>query len=117
MPADALPPRTLGTERAGRGVAIRDDGLILTIGYLITEADQIWIHLRPMAAPCRAMRWPMIVATGFGLVQPLAWLDMPALPLGSSGLLKLDDRVVIGGAGGRKRSVAAKVVGKQEFAG
>jgi S1-C subfamily serine protease len=116
MPADAFTAETLGTERAGHGVLIRNDGLILTIGYLITEADEIWIHLADgRAVPGHALAYDQ--ASGFGLVQPLARLDMPALPLGSSGLLKLDDNVVIAGAGGRKRSVAAKVVGKQEFAG
>ncbi|ARP98764.1 S1C family serine protease [Pseudorhodoplanes sinuspersici] len=116
MPADAFTAETLGTERAGHGVVIRDDGLILTIGYLITEADQIWIHLADgRAVPGHALAYDQ--ASGFGLVQALARIDLPALPLGSSGLIKLDDKVVIGGAGGRKRSVAAKVVGKQEFAG
>ena len=56
-------------------------------------------------------------ATGFGLVQALAKLDLPALPLGDSTLVPLEEKVVVGGAGGRQRSVAARVVGKQEFAG
>ncbi len=57
-------------------------------------------------------------ATGFGLVQALARIDTPALKAGLfRSRLKLGDDVVIGDAGGRKRSVAAKVVGKQEFAG
>src|SRR4029078_10534176 len=44
IPADASSAETLGTERAGNGVLI-DDGLVLTIGYLITEAETIWLHL------------------------------------------------------------------------
>ena len=116
MPADAFTAESLGTERAGHGIVIRNDGLILTIGYLITEADQVWIHLADgHAVPGHALAYDQ--ASGFGLVQALARIDLPALPLGSSGLVKLDDKVVIAGAGGRKRSVAAKVVGKQEFAG
>ena len=116
MPADAFTAESLGTERAGHGVLIRSDGLILTIGYLITEADQVWIHLADgRAVPGHALAYDQV--TGFGLVQALARIDMPALPIGSSDLLKVDDKVVIGGAGGRKRSVAAKIVAKQEFAG
>lgn len=116
MPADAFTAETLGTERAGHGVVIRNDGLILTVGYLITEADQIWIHLADgHAVPGHALAYDQ--ASGFGLVQALARLDIPALPFGSSSQVKLEDKVVLGGAGGRKRSVAAKVVGKQEFAG
>jgi S1-C subfamily serine protease len=95
---------------------IRSDGLILTIGYLITEADQIWLHLADgRAVPGHALAFDQV--TGFGLVQALARVDLPALPLGNSGAVTVGDAVVVAGAGGRKRSVAAKVVGKQEFAG
>src|SRR5690349_2274234 len=45
VPTDAFTAETLGTERAGNGVLIRGDGLVLTIGYLITEADALWLHL------------------------------------------------------------------------
>ena len=43
IPADAFTAETLGTERAGHGVIIRNDGLVLTIGYLVTEAETVWI--------------------------------------------------------------------------
>ena len=43
IPDDAFTAPLLGTERAGNGVVIRDDGLVLTIGYLITEASTIWL--------------------------------------------------------------------------
>jgi S1-C subfamily serine protease len=56
-------------------------------------------------------------ATGFGLIQALARLDMPALPLGRSADVQAGDRVVIAGAGGREHAVAAAVVAKREFAG
>ena len=59
MPPDAFTAETLGTERAGHGVMIRESGLILTIGYLITEADQIWLHLadgRAVAGTCARLR-------------------------------------------------------------
>src|SRR4249920_637988 len=44
IPGDAFTAETLGTERAGNGVLIRA-GLVLTIGYLITEAQTVWINL------------------------------------------------------------------------
>src|SRR5436853_7468087 len=43
VPEDAFTAGTLGTERAGSGVLIRKDGLVLTIGYLITEAESLWL--------------------------------------------------------------------------
>jgi S1-C subfamily serine protease len=55
--------------------------------------------------------------TGFGLVQALARIDVPALTLGASAKSKVGDHVVMAGAGGRKNAVAARIVAKQEFAG
>jgi molecular chaperone DnaJ len=43
VPEKAMTASGLGTERAGYGVVIQPNGLILTIGYLITEATQIWL--------------------------------------------------------------------------
>jgi S1-C subfamily serine protease len=55
--------------------------------------------------------------TGFGLVQALARVGLPVLPLGQSKLAKVGDAVVVAGAGGRKHSVVARIAAKQEFAG
>ncbi|MPZ58271.1 MAG: PDZ domain-containing protein [Rhizobiales bacterium] len=116
VPSDAFSAQTLGTERMGNGVVIRANGLVLTIGYLITEAETIWLHLIDgRTVPGHVMAYDQV--TGFGLVQALARLDLPALPLGQSDAAQLGERVVVGGAGGRQRSVAARIVGKQEFAG
>jgi S1-C subfamily serine protease len=115
IPSDAFTAETLGTERAGNGVLIRD-GLVLTIGYLITEAESIWLHLNDgRTVPGHALGFDQ--ETGFGLVQPLGRFDLPTLRIGSSGVLQVGERVVVGGAGGRQRSVAARVAGRQEFAG
>jgi S1-C subfamily serine protease len=116
VPADAFTAETLGTERAGNGVIIRGNGLVLTVGYLITEADSIWITLNDgRSVPGHVLGYDQ--ETGFGLVQALAKLDVPALEIGESANVSIGDRVVVGGAGGRQRSVAASIVAKQEFAG
>ncbi len=115
IPNSAFTADTLGTERAGHGVFIRP-GVVLTIGYLITEAETVWLHL----ADGRAVEGHVLgydQETGFGLVQALAKLDTPVLPLGSSSAAAIGDRVVTAGAGGRARSVAARIIAKQEFAG
>jgi S1-C subfamily serine protease len=115
IPADAFSAETLGTERAGNGVVI-EDGLVLTIGYLITEAETVWLHLGDgRVVPGHALGFDAV--SGFGLVQALGRLDIAPLPLGSSAATEIGDRVVVGGAGGRTRSVASHVVAKQEFAG
>ena len=79
IPADAFTADTLGTERAGNGVVI-DDGLVLTIGYLITEAETVWLHL----GEGRTMEGHVLgfdAVSGFGLVQALGHLDIEPLPL------------------------------------
>jgi len=115
IPPDAFTADTLGVERAGNGVLI-DDGLVLTIGYLITEAETVWLHLGDgRVVQGHALGFDQ--ETGFGLVQALGKIDLPALELGSSKAADIGERVVVGGAGGRTRSLAGRIAAKQEFAG
>ncbi|MGY4229216.1 S1-C subfamily serine protease [Bradyrhizobium sp. USDA 4503] len=115
IPPDAFSAETLGTERAGNGVLI-DDGLVLTIGYLITEAATVWLHLGDgRAVEGHALGFDF--ESGFGLVQALGRIDLEPLRIGSSAATQVGDNVVLGGAGGRTRSVASQVAAKQEFAG
>lgn len=115
IPPDAFTAATLGTERAGNGVLI-DDGLVLTIGYLITEAESIWLHLGDgHVVQGHALGFDS--ETGFGLVQALGDIDLDPLPLGSSDAAQIGDAVIIGGAGGRTRSVAGRIETRQPFAG
>ena len=115
IPPDGFTAETLGVERAGNGVLI-DNGLVLTIGYLITEAATVWLHLGDgRVAEGHALGFDQ--ETGFGLVQVLGKLDLPVLPVGSSAAAEIGERVVIGGAGGRTRSLAGRIAARQEFAG
>ncbi|HZL62281.1 MAG TPA: S1C family serine protease [Pseudolabrys sp.] len=115
IPPDGFTAETLGVERAGNGVLI-DNGLVLTIGYLITEAATVWLHLGDgHVVEGHALGFDQ--ETGFGLVQALGKIDLPALPIGSSRAAEISERVVIGGAGGRTRSLAGRIAAKQEFAG
>ncbi|HYP56809.1 MAG TPA: S1C family serine protease [Beijerinckia sp.] len=116
VPADAFTAATLGVERSGNGVLIGEDGLVLTIGYLITEAEEIWLTTNAgRVVPAHLVGYDQ--TTGFGLVQALGSLDLPALPLGSSQRAQVGEKVVVGAAGGRHRSLVAHIVAKQEFAG
>ncbi|MCC8942143.1 Periplasmic serine endoprotease DegP [Bradyrhizobium ivorense] len=115
IPPDAFSAETLGTERVGNGVLI-DDGLVLTIGYLITEAEAVWLHLGDgRVVEGHAMGFDS--ESGFGLVQALGRPNIAPLPIGSSAAARVGDNVVVGGAGGRTRSVASQIAAKQEFAG
>ena len=115
IPSDAFSAETLGTERAGNGVLI-DDGLVLTIGYLITEAESVWLHLGD-GRVVEGHALGLDFESGFGLVQALGRLDVDPLPIGSSAATRIGDNVIVGGAGGRTRSVASQIAAKQEFAG
>ncbi|WFR97056.1 S1C family serine protease [Rhizobium tumorigenes] len=111
---DAFTASTLGTIREGSGVVIRDNGLVLTIGYLITEAEEVWLTRRDgKVVPAHALAFDQ--ETGFGLVQALGPLDVPALPIGDATATQLGDAVVL--ADGLGNAVSSKIVAKQEFAG
>ena len=115
IPSDAFTAESLGTERAGNGVVIGGDGLVLTIGYLITEAETVWISAGGNVVAGHVLGYDQ--ETGFGLVQALGRFDLPALSLGSSATAEVGEQVIVGGAGGRQASLASRIIAKQEFAG
>jgi S1-C subfamily serine protease len=116
IPEDACTASILGTERAGNGVVIRDDGLVLTIGYLITEAQTVWLTTnRGAAIPGHVLGYDQ--ATGFGLVLPLAPLGVEPLERGSASAAAQGSSVFVIGHGGRAHSLKAKIIAKREFAG
>jgi S1-C subfamily serine protease len=116
IPEDGFTAGSLGTERAGSGVLIRRDGLVLTIGYLITEAEAIWLtSASGGAVPGHVLAYDQ--ETGFGLVQALGRLNVEPLELGIGVRVGAGDRAIMAAEGGRRHAVAARVVARQEFAG
>jgi len=114
IPQDAFTAATLGTRREGSGVVIREDGLVLTIGYLITEAEEVWLTSNDgQSVAAHALAYDQ--ETGFGLVQALGRLGLPALDFGDAAKARIGDPVVL--ADGVGQSVRASIVAKQEFAG
>lgn len=116
IPADAFTAPMLGTERRGNGVVIAENGLILTIGYLITEAEQVWLTTAGgSAAPGYVVAYDQ--ATGFGLVQALGRLGLEPMPLGGSEAVEPGEPVVVAGGQGRRDALSARIVAKRPFAG
>src|SRR3569833_973391 len=114
IPDDAFTAAGLGTLREGSGVVIRDDGRVLTIGYLITEAEEVWLTtVDGKVVAGHALAYDQ--ETGFGLVQPRGQRDLPALELGSSSRARVGDTAVF--ADGTGNSIQTGIVAKQEFAG
>src|ERR1700721_2134624 len=90
VPEDAFTAGVLGSQRTGNGVVINSDGLILTIGYLVTEATDVWLTT-PDGRELAAHPLAYDQVTGFGLVLPLQKADIATIPFGSSAELQTGD--------------------------
>jgi S1-C subfamily serine protease len=107
---------TLGREREGSGIVIGKDGLVLTIGYLVMEADQVEI------TGADGAKVPAVViacdhATGFGLLRPLGKVSAKAIRLGTSAPVTQLDRLMIVTGGAQQTVSVATVVSRRQFAG
>ncbi len=112
---DARSAATLGREREGSGVVIGDRGLILTIGYLIVEADDVSVtDNRGRTFAAQVIAYDHV--TGLGLVRTIAPMDAKPVPLGDSGKLAQREPVMIAGAGDDGIAFAY-VVSKRAFSG
>jgi S1-C subfamily serine protease len=116
IPEEAFTAGILGTERTGNGVVIREDGLVLTIGYLITEAQTIWLTSNAGAA-VEAHPLAYDQATGFGLVLPLGPFRVPMLQRGRPDGVRVGSDVYVIGHGGAAHALKARLVSRREFAG
>jgi serine protease Do len=113
--SDARSAETLGTERSGSGILIAPSGLVLTIGYLILEADNVEVTAsNGRTVPATVVAYDH--ATGFGLLRPVVPLDVKAIRIGNSSSVEALDRLMIATATGEAVSVAT-VVSRRRFAG
>jgi S1-C subfamily serine protease len=116
VPADARTAATLGTEREGSGAVIDDSGLILTIGYLILEADEVsvaGVGPEPVAADIVAYDHE----SGFGLLRTQRPLDVAPLALGDSGALRPRQPLLVVSRIGELDAGGVYVVDRRVFAG
>jgi S1-C subfamily serine protease len=111
---DARSIATLGRERQGSGILIGNDGLVLTIGYLILEADHVdLVAASGRRVPARVVAYD--VASGFGLVQALAPLGAEPAPLGISAKVVADEPLVIASGGDERDLSIARMVSRRPF--
>ena len=114
IPEEAFTASGLGTVREGSGVVIDASGLVVTIGYLITEAEEVWLTTHDeRVVPAHVVGYDQ--ETGFGLVQALGKLDLKPVQIGTSAGTKLGDIATV--IDGRGQEVITEIVAKQEFAG
>ncbi|MBS0363920.1 MAG: serine protease [Proteobacteria bacterium] len=113
---DAFTAQTLGVDRIGNATVLNAGGLVLTMGYLVMEAEEVTLTRNDgVRVPAHVLGVDAV--TGFGLAQALEPLDLPPLPLGDSRKLKAGGRVIIAGAGGRAHAADGQVLARMRFAG
>ncbi|HEV2685405.1 MAG TPA: S1C family serine protease, partial [Actinomycetota bacterium] len=113
---DARSTQTLGSEREGTGIVIGADGLVLTIGYLIIEAEEVaLIDARGRKLPASVIGYDHV--SGLALVRSIVPLDASPLPLGDSTRLAEHDPVLVVNHGGRDGATLAYVVSRRPFTG
>jgi len=116
VPAQARTADSLGKERVGSGVLIDSNGLIVTIGYLILEAEQVEIVLPGgELVPVKLLAYDY--ETGFGLLRASADVNIRPMELGSSAGLTPGEKMLIASYGGFQTVRPAMFTGEREFAG
>jgi S1-C subfamily serine protease len=116
VPDDAFTANILGTERLGSGVLISGEGLIVTIGYIITEAETIWVTTNGGATyPAHIVGYDQ--ASGFGLIQVSQPLNILPVPIEQHCLPQKNEEVYIVSFGGKKHSLTTKISDIREFTG
>lgn len=116
IPEDAFTARVLGTERSGHGVVFQERGLVLTIGYLVAEAEEVWL-LDGKGSAVEGDVLAYDYETGFGLVRALRPFAPPALEPGNCRTLARGDSLILAGSGGRKSAIRTAVQSVGPFAG
>lgn len=116
IPEDAFSARSLKTHRVGNAIVLDEAGLMLTISYLITEAEQVVVSTNDGA------RIPAHVlgvdgTTGLALIHALEPLRLPALPLGDSRKIRTEAALIAAGGGGREHALCGQLIARQPFAG
>ena len=113
--ANARSNTTLGPNREGTGVVIDERGHIVTIGYIVVEADSIEITTQDeRTVPATLIGYDH--ASGFGLLRAGAPLGVKPMPLGQAADLATREPVMVLPAGGREAASLAYVVAKRKFA-
>lgn len=116
IPESAFTARTLGTEREGNGVVIDSKGHILTIGYLIIEAETLEVTTGE-GKTISASFVGYDHDTGFGLLKANHPLSIKPMKMGKSSEVKQGDPILMAGYGGTESVQAGRVLARKEFAG
>ena len=115
IPPEARTAQSLGTVRGGNGVVI-DDKHILTIGYIVVEAETITITL-PDGKKFPGELIGYDHTTGFGILRTIIQSDLTPLKIGDSDQLTKEDFLYVLPYLTEGRPSAVKMVSRRSFAG
>jgi S1-C subfamily serine protease len=116
IPAEARTAAFLGTKRDGSGVVIDDAGLVVTIGYLVTEAMAAEVTTGS-GKVSRADIVGFDIDSGLGLLRAADPLEVKPMPIGTAKDLAEKTPVIVAGYGGVEAAQPAVVVSRRTFAG
>ena len=116
VPDYARSAKTLGTEREGSGVLIDDRGHILTIGYLILEAESLEV-IGPDGKLVSAQSIAYDHITGFGVLKVEKPMGAKPMQLGKSSEVSEGDPILVATHGGEEGAMGARIISRKEFAG
>lgn len=116
VPDGARTRDALGATRTGHGAVIDANGLIVTIGYIVLEADSVTVTSHDgTTTPATVLAYDH--DTGFGLVRSARPIPVKPLPIGKSNSVKQKAAAVIAGYGGSEAALPVRVVARREFTG
>ncbi len=113
---EAYSARSLGDQRFGNAIVIDESGLLVTMGYLVTEAEEVELTTVD-GRSVQAHVLGVDAASGLGLIHALDPLGLPAVPLGDSRRLKPEAALISAGGGGHSHALLAHVAARGPFAG
>lgn len=116
VPKDARTAAFLGQQRHGNGIVIDPNGLIVTAGHLVLEADSVEIG----TADGRMLQGHVIAydhPTGLGLVRADEPLNITPIAFADSSRAAVGDKVIVAGMGGTGAAIKAVIVSRRDFVG
>ncbi|MEZ5931098.1 MAG: S1C family serine protease [Alphaproteobacteria bacterium] len=116
IPYNARTADGLGTRRVGSGAVIDDDGLVLTVGYVILEAIDVFVRGPDgKRVPANVVAYDH--ESGLGLIRTATPLDVEPLSLGNAADVSLMEPLLVASKVGKLEATGVYMVDRRPFAG
>lgn len=115
VPESAMTAELLGTERESHAIQVSPEGLMLTVGYSIMEAEEVWITNR-RGQTAEGIVLAQDFDSGIALIRPTTSLGKAYLDTDAAETINIADRVEIITSDNTK-AMAAVIFAKESYAG